>query len=293
MAVSAQSGAMRAVPGMGQRPASMAAYTPTYPSIPTLPAVPALDRDAQTPNYVGRQLVSQQLGQLGNQQNAAFTTAGANAGQALKGYGGYQFQKDDPTTAAREDLLLNFDPSRGPGEREKAAIREQQYAANASGMLESGFANQNIASAVQRVSLEAQAVVNQYAATINNIATDYANQGANLAMQYAGLYGQDAAWLVANPPPAPPVNPNSNPYNGSPYSAGIIEQSVAPIWDWAERVGVNQTPITPAAQSGIADRAASGGWGGAAAPGGGGQARWKVKPTGFRTVLRNGWYYRA
>jgi hypothetical protein len=68
---------------------------------------------------------------------------------------------------------------------------------------------------------------------------------------------------------------------------------VAPIWDWAERVGVNQTPITPAAQSGIADRAASGGWGGAAAPGGGGQARWKVKPAGFRTVLRNGWYYRA
>jgi hypothetical protein len=242
MAVSAQSGAMRAVPGMGQRPASMAAYTPTYPSIPTLPAVPALDRDAQTPNYVGRQLVSQQLGQLGNQQNAAFTTAGANAGQALKGYGGYQFQKDDPTTAAREDLLLNFDPSRGPGEREKAAIREQQYAANASGMLESGFANQNIASAVQRVSLEAQA-------------TDYANQGANLAMQYAGLYGQDAAWLVANPPPAPPVNPNSNPYNGSPYSAGIIEQSVAPIWDWAERVGVGQmAPDNPAA-------GVNGGWG--------------------------------
>jgi hypothetical protein len=293
MAVSAQSGALRAVPGMGQRPASVAAYTPTYPTIPTLPAVPTLDRDAQTPGYVGRQLIGQQLGQLGNQQNAAMTTAASNVGQSLKGYGGYSIQKDDPSTPQREDLLIDFDPSRGMGEREKAAYRQERDQANAAGMLESGFANQNIASAVQRVSLEAQAIVNQYAATINSIATDYANQGANLAVQYAGLYGQDAAWLVANPPPAPPVNPNSNPYNGSPYSAAQMEASLNPIWDWAERVGVNQTPITPATQAGIADRAASGGWGGAAAPGGGGQARWRAKPTGFKTVLRNGWYYRA
>jgi hypothetical protein len=290
MAVSAQSGALRAAPGMGQRPASVAAYTPTYPTIPTLPAVPQLDRDAQTPGYVGRQLIGQQLGALGTRQNIAFTDAASNAGTALKGYGGYQFQKDDPTTAAREDLLVDFNPNAGPGEREKGAIRGARDNANAAGMLESSFANQNIASAVQRVSLEAQAIVNQYAASINYIATDFANQGANLAVQYAGLYGQDAAWLVANPPPAPQVDPNTNPYNGSPYSANIIEESAKPYWDWAERVGV-----AAPSNMGNPNIGTNGGWGQpfGTGSGGGGTARWKVKPTGFKTVLRNGWYYRA
>jgi hypothetical protein len=239
MAVSAQSGALRAVPGMGQRPASVAAYTPTYPTIPTLPAVPALDRDAQTPGYVGRQLIGQQLGALGTQQNSAFTTAAGNTGQALKGYGGYQFQKDDPSTAQREDLLIDFDPSRGMGEREKAAYRQSRDAANASGMLESGFANQNIASAVQRVSLEAQQIVNQYAATINNIATDYANQGANLAVQYAGLYGQDAAWLVANPPKGPVMPPTE-------IRGGVeMDPNNAAKYDRSERFA-NPETMTPA-----------------------------------------------
>lgn len=231
MAVSAQSGAMRATPGYGTRPASMAAYTPNYPSIPTLPAVPTLDRDAQTPGYVGRQLISQQLGQLGNQENAAFTTARANLAQSIKGYGGYQLHQDDPTTPQREDLLVDFNPNAGPGEREKGAIRGARDQANAAGMLESSFANQNIASAVQRTSLEAQQIINQYAAQINQIATDYANQAANLSTQYASLYGQDAAWLVANPPPTPPLPTND--YNGSPYTNAQIEQGVQPYWDWA------------------------------------------------------------
>lgn len=290
MAVSAQSGSMRATPGYGARPASIAAYTPNYPTIPTLPAVPTLDRDASTPGYVGRQLIGQQLGQLGNQQNAAFTTANANVRQALHGYGGYKFQADDPNTPQREDLLVDFNPNAGPGEREKGAIRGARDQSNAAGMLESSFAQQNIASAVQRVSLEAQQIVNQYAATINSIATDFANQGANLATQWASLYGQDAAWLVANPPPAPPVDPNTNPYNGSPYSPGVIEQAAQPYWDWAAHNPVQPAP--PGAGPVNVDSPYA--WGRSGNTGtGGGQARWKVKPKGFPTVLRNGWYYRV
>ncbi len=288
MAVSAQSGALRAAPGFGARPASMAAYTPTYPTIPTLPAVPQLDRDASTPGYVGRQLIGQQLGALPQQQNAAFTTASANVKQALHGYGGYSVKQDDPTTPQREDLLIDFNPNAGPGEREKGAIRGARDNANAAGMLESSFAVQNISGAVQRTSLEAQGILNQYAATINGIATDFANQGANLAVQYANLYGSDAAWLVANPPPTPALPTND--YNGSSSTNAQIEQGAAPYWAMTPVSG----SLTPTQMNALADRKAAGGWGTSGLPtGSGGTARWKVKPTGFRTVLRNGWYYRA
>lgn len=198
-----QSGALQSAPGYAPRKAATAAFTPNMPQIGTLPTVPGLAQDASTPGYVNRQLLSQQLGQLPAQQQAAFTGLRSQAQQALAGYGGYQFQQDNPTTPQDESLLLNYDSSKGLGEKGKAAYKGAAANANAGGMLESSFANQNIASAVQRVSLEAQQVVNQYATAINQTATQFANQAAGIASEWAGLYGQDSAWLVQNPPPAP------------------------------------------------------------------------------------------
>ena len=200
-----QSGALQSAPGYAPRKSSTAAFTPNIPQIGALPTAPALANDASTPGYVGRNLISQQLGQLPGQQNAAFTGIQASAKQALTGYGGYSFQKDDPNTPQREDLLLNYDASKGMGERDKAAYKGAANQANAAGMYESSFAGQNIASAVQRVSLEAQQIANQYAQAINTTAEQYANRAADLTSQWAGLYGSDSAWLVQNPPPAPVV----------------------------------------------------------------------------------------
>lgn len=204
---SAQSIGLTQRPGYTTRPTATGSYGANYPTLPTLPELPTLERDASTPNFLNRQLVSNQLGALSAQQNTAFTGARANAKQALAGYGGYRFREDDPNTPQREDLLLEYDPNAGMGEREKASYRGQRDAANAAGALESTFANQNIAAAVQRTSLEAQAIANQYAAQVNDIATNYANQGASLIGQFAGYYGQDAAWLIDNPLPAP-INPD-------------------------------------------------------------------------------------
>jgi hypothetical protein len=167
--------------------------------------MPALPQDASLPNYAARQAASQQYGTLAGQQNADFSAARSGAQQALAGYGGWKFLEDDPNTPQREDLLPQFDPNAGPGQREKGAIRGAANQSNATGMLYSSFANQNIAAATQRISLEAQAIVSQYAGVINQIARDYSNRGADLATQWAGLYGQDSAWAVDHPPPAPPV----------------------------------------------------------------------------------------
>ena len=199
---SAQSAAFRSPAGFAQRPSFTPTF-PAYPAMPTMPAVPQID-EARAPNAVGRQILSGQLTDLGNQQNAAFTGIRAGAKQALAGYGGWQFSEDDPNTPQREDLLLGFDSKAGMGEREKGAYRGQRDQANAAGMLESSFANQNIASAIQRVSLEAQAIANQYATSINATASNFSREAANVVSRWADLYGADSTWLAQNPPPTPP-----------------------------------------------------------------------------------------
>ena len=88
----------------------------------------------------------------------------------------------------------------------------------------------------------------------------------------------------------PPVDPNTNDYNGSPYSNGVIEAAAQPYWDWYES---SPAPANNAVPAGVDMGAARAKWTSGTTGAGGGQARWKVKPTGFRTVLRNGWYYKV
>jgi hypothetical protein len=206
---SARSSSLRSQPGYSAR-ATTTAYRPPAAVTATLPSVPSLARDAQTPGYTERSWLGQQLGQLPNSLNANLTSVRATAQQQLAGYGGWKFRQDDPNTASREDLTLDFDGKAGPGEREKGAIKNEVNQGNARGMLESSFTNQNIGQAVQRLSLEAQAIATQYAQNINAVQNDYASQVAQITGQWVSLYGQDAAWLVANPPPAPPIPVDPN-----------------------------------------------------------------------------------
>jgi hypothetical protein len=161
--------------------------------MPEFGAVQAID-ETRAPNSLGRRLLGAQFSALPGQQNAAVTGLAAQAKQALAGYGGYKWDGAD----------LSYDGSKGLGEKEKGAYKGAAYNANSAGMLESSFANQNIASAVQRMSLEGQAIATQYASALNQTYTDYANRASSIASDWAGLYGADSQWLVANPPPKPP-----------------------------------------------------------------------------------------
>ena len=201
MAVSARSASFRSTPGYTARPTTTAYQPPKF--TPTaLPQVPGID-DARAPNATQRAVLTGQYGQIGNTLNAQLTGIQANTKQALAGYGGYKFREDDPNTPEREDLILDFDAGLGLGEREQLAIRGERNASNSRGMLYSSFAAQNQAQAVQRLSLEAQAIANQYASSVFSAQTEAANRQADIVGQVAQLYGQDAQFLAQNPPPTP------------------------------------------------------------------------------------------
>ena len=203
MARSAQSASFSSVPGY--RPAKPSTVvTPQMPAMPQLPQVPAID-DARAPNAPMRAFLGQQLAPFAQQHQARLTGIQAQAKLGLAGYGGWGFGTDNASTPEREDLNLSFDPNKGPGEREKQAVRDTRSQFAKQGALYSSQANQNIASAVQRLSLEAQQIAMQYSSTLNQEFTGYAGQVANVVGQWTSLYGQDAAWLAQNPPPPPPL----------------------------------------------------------------------------------------
>jgi hypothetical protein len=247
------SSSLRSRPGYGQR-ASTTAYKPPTFATPTLPTMPQID-DARAPGAASRAWLGQQLGQLPGLVNPRLTNIRAGAKQGLAGYGGYKFREDNPDTPEREDLILDFDGKAGPGEREKQAVRGEQNAANARNMMESSFTNQNIGQALQRLSLEAQQVANQYAKAILDEQTSYASQVAQITGQWVSLYGSDSQWLMENPPPPPP-NPEVAPdgrvspapgYNYDPASNAFKPPNFGP--EGPDRIVFsNASPMTPQQQ---------------------------------------------
>lgn len=249
MARSPWSSALGSTPGYVPRPATKTVVNPAFTAIPTLPSVPAID-DARAPNAATRTWLLNQLGPLAQQNDAALTNIRSGAQLQLAGYGGWRFNSDDPTTAEREDLQLAFDPSSGPGEREKKAFRGERDQANARGLLYSSFANQNIASAMQRLSLEAQQIANQYAASLNQQHGNYATQVSNVIGQWTTLYGQDAAWLADNPPAPPPDPPPPPELPPSPGVPGAPGQPVMPS-GLPPHIAQNFRPLYPNAQGNL------------------------------------------
>jgi hypothetical protein len=245
---------LRQSPGYGARPSANPGYRPPSFATPTLPQLPQID-DARAPGAASRAWLGQQLGQLPGLVNPRLTQIRAGAQQALAGYSGYKWGTDDPNTPEREDLYLDPDSSGKPGERDKQAIRGEQNAANARGMLESSFTNQNIGQAVQRLSLEAQAIATQYAKAIQDEQTSYASQVAQITGQWVSLYGSDSQWLMENPPPPPP-NPEVAPdgrvapapgYTYDPASNAFKPPNFGP--EGPDRIVFsNSVPMTPAQQ---------------------------------------------
>ena len=207
-------------------------YSPAFPRMlapPQLPAVPAID-DARAPGAVERSIIQSELTNLPGKYAGQLTAARANAQANLAGYGGWSWGKDNPATPQREDLLVGFDASRGPDEREKQAVQGERAKANERGALYSSQANQSIGAALQRLSLEAQNVVTQYAGQISSLLSEQMSETGNLVNQWTRLYGEDSRWLADNPPPPPPAPVAAPPAPAPPAPAAPKPVSPWMIW---------------------------------------------------------------
>jgi hypothetical protein len=116
----------------------------------------------------------------------------------LRGYGGITFRQDDTSTPnVDESLMVDYQPDK-LGTNERQAVLQARAQANARGMLSSGFGDQMIGSALQRVGEQARAIVNQYSNQINEIANRNFDPLTGLAAQtlgqIQGLYGADMQW---------------------------------------------------------------------------------------------------
>ncbi len=163
------------------------------------------------PGYVPglNERVATQLGQARN-----------NARDALRGFGGVSFRADDTSTPnVDESLMMDYRPDQ-LGRNERQAVLSARAQANARGMLSSGFADQMVGSALQRVGEQARAIVNQYSNQINEIANRNFDPLTGLAVQTLGqiqsLYGADTQWAATQelqrPAPTPPASePASQP----------------------------------------------------------------------------------
>lgn len=169
-----------------------------------LPTLPTLDTGRLPDGGYGLKGIQDQITNLPGQFNPLLTQAQSQAKQGLAGLGGWRFKQDDPNTAAREDLELEKDPNAGPGEREIQAINSERFGANQAGMLHSSFAQKNIGNALQRLSLEARQVVDQYSAQLTNVANQWSTSQQQLTTDWVNKYGEDSRWLADNPPPTPP-----------------------------------------------------------------------------------------
>lgn len=169
-----------------------------------LPTLPTLDTGRLFDGGFRLKNISQQIEGLGNKYNPYFTQAQAQAKQGLAGLGGWRFKQDDPSTAGvDESLQLEKDNNAPPGEREVQAVNAERFGANQAGLLHSSFAQKNIGNALQRLSLEAQAVVNQYSSQLMNISSQWSTDQQNLTTAWVTQYGEDFKWLAENPPPLP------------------------------------------------------------------------------------------
>lgn len=211
---SAWSMALRQTPGRAAAAPTSSVAAPTI-AIPSLPQMPSID-DARAPNAAGRTWIGQQLGALPGRYTPIIDQARVNARASLAGYGGVTISDDNRVT---------FDPNARLGQKEKQAVQGEENAANARGLLFSSFANQNIGAALVRMNEEKRAIVNQFAASINNTLMGQASEAGSLVGDWVRMYGEDSRYLLENPPPAPPmpvyVDPNVQRAAEAPQAAGF------------------------------------------------------------------------
>lgn len=121
----------------------------------------------------------------------------SNAKLGLTGLGSY-VMGDDPSTpqietAYRKDNRI--------GDKETAAVKQADNAANARGLQFSSFRDKSVGDALGRMTREAQQVISQYAGDIGKLTGDQYAEETNLYSQMSTLYGSEADWISQNPIP--------------------------------------------------------------------------------------------
>lgn len=146
-------------------------------------------------NYAQRKQIMDQLGQTGN--TSIYQNFLKNLGSrrdtaraALMGYGGISFKGDDPSTPQDESLEIKQETGLA-GTKEVAGIQGATSSAAQSGLR--GRARQMmVGAALQRVSNEARAVINQYATDVNSMSDQFKERQDELIGRWNTLYGSDA-----------------------------------------------------------------------------------------------------
>lgn len=148
-------------------------------------------------NYAQRKQIMDQLAQTGN--TSIYQNFLKNLGSrrdtaraALMGYGGISFKGDDPSTPQDESLEIKQETGTGlAGTKERAAAQGATAAGAATGLR--GRARQMmVGAALQRVSNEARAVINQYATDVNSMSDQFKERQDELIGRWNTLYGSDA-----------------------------------------------------------------------------------------------------
>ena len=146
-------------------------------------------------NYAQRKQIMDQLAQTGN--TSVYQNFLKNLGSrrdtaraALMGYGGISFKGDDPSTPQDESLEIKQETGLA-GTKERAAAQGATAAGAATGLR--GRARQMmVGAALQRVSNEARAVINQYATDVNSMSDQFKERQDELIGRWNTLYGSDA-----------------------------------------------------------------------------------------------------
>lgn len=151
-------------------------------------------------NYQARQGILDKLSTEGNQslyQNFLRNMGAKRDSYSarLAGYGGLSFRSDDPNTTKREDFEIEQRTGQ-TGQREVAGVQGATVSAASKG-IRGRARTLMIGAALQRVSEEARAVINQYAAEISGtqeggLAYEFGKQQEALVKEWGDLYGKDA-----------------------------------------------------------------------------------------------------
>jgi hypothetical protein len=125
----------------------------------------------------------------------------------LQRFGGYDVRDDGSIDAKKQSQ---------PGQAYKEAYGAERDTANARGMMHSSFAAKTIGAAWGRLSQEAQDIVTQHAVSFNQLLMAESAEFDEINTGLQQLYGDEAQWMLDNPPPLPePAAPAASSGAGS------------------------------------------------------------------------------
>jgi hypothetical protein len=177
---------------------------PRAPVLGPVARIPdALKQRGLTPLAASRESdILRRIGALDDKYNPMREQALAALRAGLSGLGGY---------TVKDNGEIVYDPSAGPGDRERDAVLYAKAAANSGGRLYSSRTGYEIGSALSRLSAEAQQVLTQYATALQNIGQAEQNEFDTLNSGLYDLYSQDGSYNLENPPPVEVPMPAAGP----------------------------------------------------------------------------------